>query len=296
MKSQALALLANQTASPDVVFGQTLDAALSGNHPRRVPETPETVARWDLNRSLAFYRARFADAGNFTFVFVGSFTPATIRPLVETYIASLPAGRTHETWRDLGIRPPRGVIQRTVEKGIAPKSQVSIVFSGPFVYDDASQMAFEAMSLLLRSRLSDAIRQELGATYSITVDSDIARVPTPEYRVRIDWTCDPAQTASLIQRVFEEVAFVRSTLLTPVQVGRVQDVFLREFERNSQENSYVLNQIVGRYEEGDAANVGRALRPQGDIAGLNGYAIQLAARNYLDLANYVQVTLMPETK
>ena len=45
--------------------------------PRRQPETPETVAQWNLERSLAFYKARFADASNFTFVFVGSFTPET---------------------------------------------------------------------------------------------------------------------------------------------------------------------------------------------------------------------------
>ena len=49
------------------------------------------MAQWNLDKSLAFYKARFADASNFTFVFVGSFTPESIRPLVETYVASLPA-------------------------------------------------------------------------------------------------------------------------------------------------------------------------------------------------------------
>jgi len=32
------------------------------------------------------------------------------------------------------------------------------------------------------------------------------------------------------------------------------------------------------------------------VAALNGYSIQLAAMTYLDTANYVKVTLMPETK
>ena len=86
------------------------------------PETPATVDQWNLAKSLAFYKARFADASNFTFVFVGSFTPEAIKPLVETYIASLPATHAHETWRDLGITPPTGVVEKTVEKGIAPKS------------------------------------------------------------------------------------------------------------------------------------------------------------------------------
>ena len=141
MKSQAQALLANQMASPEAVFDQAVNTALTGGSPRRQPETPETVAQWNLEKSLAFYKARFADASHFTFVFVGSFTPESIRPLVETYIAALPATRGNETWRDIGVTAPRGVIEKTVEKGIAPKSEVAIVFGGPFEYNDANKLS-----------------------------------------------------------------------------------------------------------------------------------------------------------
>jgi zinc protease len=296
VKSQALGLLTNQMASPDVVFNQTVDAALSANNPRRQPETPETVGRWNLDKSLAFYKARFADASNFTFIFVGSFTPEAIKPLVETYIASLPATHSGEKWRDLGIAAPRGVIERTVQKGIAPKSQVSIVFSGPFQDDDANRLALRTMVLLLQGRLSDAIRQELGGTYSITASPEMTRYPRSEYRVRIDWTCDPARTNDLVQRVFQEIDFVRKTLLNADQVGRVRDVLLRENDRSLQENGFYLNQIARRYEDGNAANLGEIVQQPAQIGALTGYAIQLAATTYLDTANYVKVTLMPETK
>ena len=61
------------------------------------------------------------------------------------------------------------------------------------------------MVLLLQSRLSDAIRDELGGTYSIAVDSQAINYPRPEFRVRIDWTCDLARVQCLVQRVFEEL-------------------------------------------------------------------------------------------
>jgi len=296
MVSQARAVLANQTASPDVVFSQTLEAALSRSSPRRQPETPATVDQWDLAKSLAFYRARFADAGNFTFVFVGSFTPEAIKPLVETYVASLPATDTHETWRDLDITPPAGVVERTVEKGIAPKSEVAIVFSGPFEYDDAHGLALRAMTLVLQSRLLDAIRQELGGTYSITATPSTQKFPRPEYRVQIDWTCDPARTEALVRRVFEEVAFVKNTPLSPGQVALVRELLLRDFERNSQDNAWHLNRISRRYEDGDAANVAAAENLPDQIAALTGDAIQQAAETGLDTGRYVKVTLMPERK
>ena len=44
--------------------------------------TAETVDKWNLDKSLAFYKDRFADASDFTFYFVGSFDEATIKPLV----------------------------------------------------------------------------------------------------------------------------------------------------------------------------------------------------------------------
>jgi zinc protease len=296
MASQAKGLLANQQASPDVVFSQTIDAALSRNSPRRQPETTATVDQWNLGKSLAFYKARFADASNFTFVFVGSFKPDAIKPLVETYIASLPATRARETWRDLGIAPPTGVVEKTVEKGIAPKSQVAIVFSGPFEYDEQHKLALRAMTLVLQSRLLDTIRQELGGTYSITATPSTAKFPRPEYSVRIDWTCDPARTASLAQRVFEEIEFVRKTALSRNQVNAIRDALQREFEANSQENGYILNQISRPYQDGDPAAVATALNMPDRIGALTGEQVTQAARTYLNTGNYVKVTLMPAAK
>jgi len=296
MASQARGLLANRMASPDVVFNQTIGATLSGNSPRRQPETPATVDQWNLEKSLAFYKARFADAGNFTFVFVGSFTPDAIKPLVETYIASLPATHAHETWRDLGIAPPAGVVEKTIEKGIAPKSQVAIVLSGPFEYDDAHALALRTTTLLLQSRLFDTIRQELGGTYSITVDPDVDKFPRPQYSVRIEWTCDPTRTAMLVQRVFDEIAFVRTAPIAPDQMGRIREALTREFERSSQENGYLLNQIARRYEDGESADIAAVVNQPALIAALTADAIQRAGQAYLDTRNYVKVTLMPEGK
>jgi zinc protease len=295
MTSQAKGLLANQMASPEVVFDQTLEATISGNSLRRQPETLATVDQWDLARALAFYKARFADASNFTFVFVGSFTVDGIKPFVETYLASLPATHGHETWRDLGIRTPSGVIEKTIQKGIAPKSQVAIVFSGPFEYDDGHRLALQTTTMLLQSRLFDTIRQELGGTYSITVTPATKKFPRPEYSVRIDWTCDPARVAPLVQRVFEEIEFVKATRLSAEQVGRVRDSLQRDFERNSQGNGYFLNQISRRYADGETSDLSSAVNPQNQIATLTGDAIQQAAKTYL-ASNYLKVTLMPETR
>jgi zinc protease len=295
MKARTLAMLADQSASPDVLFDQTLASALSGNHPRRQPETPASVAKWNLDTSLAFYKARFADASNFTFVFVGSFTLEAIRPLIETYVASLPATHARETWRDQGVKPPTGIVQTTVRKGIAPKSEVAIVFSGPFELTPQSRLALQTATLVLQGRLSDAIREQLGATYAISADSETSRYPRPEYRVRIQWTCDPAEVESLVSRVFQEVAAVRDTPFSDDQMTRIRSYWQRELDRSSQDNLYLLNQILRRYESGEPLDRDVVSMHAADIAALTADAVMRAAVRYLDPTRFVRVTLMPGT-
>jgi zinc protease len=149
---------------------------------------------------------------------------------------------------------------------------------------------------VLQSRLSDTIRQQLGGTYSITVNPDTDKFPRAEYSLRIDWTCDPARTADLVQRVFQEIEFVKATPLSSEQVTIIRDVLLREFEVNSQDNGYLLNQISQRYEDGEAADVAAVGNVPAQIAALTGDAVRQAAQTYLNSGNYVKVTLMPEKK
>jgi zinc protease len=296
MASQAKGLLANQMASPDFVFEQTVGATLSGNSARRQALTPATVDTWNLQTSLAFYKARFADASNFTFVFVGSFAPERIKPLVERYVASLPATGAHETWRDLGIVRPSGVVEKTIEQGIAPKSRVAIVLSGPLTYDSEHVLALRTVTLLLESRLVETIRQELGETYSITAMPDATRFPRQEYSVRIEWTCDPARVTPIVQRVFKEIAFVRTTPLSMRQVASIRDSLLREFENDSQSNGYLLRQITRGYEDGDAAETAAIATLPQQIAGLTAEALRQAGETYLKTDNYVQVILLSGRK
>ena len=57
-------------------------------------------------------KSRFADASDFTFVFVGSFDVEAMKPLVERYLASLPSIHRTEAAIDRGIHPPDGVVTR----------------------------------------------------------------------------------------------------------------------------------------------------------------------------------------
>jgi len=150
------------------------------------------------------------------------------------------------------------------------------------------------MTRVLESRLFDTIRQELGGTYSITADPGFEKFPRPQYVVQIDWTCDPAQADALVRRVFDEIASLKTRPLSATQMAFVHENLLRDFERNSQDNRYFLNEIARRYKNGDTANLAAITNVPDRIKMLTSAEVYEAAQVYLDTDRYVKVILMPE--
>ncbi|WP_410962495.1 insulinase family protein, partial [Salmonella sp. SAL4358] len=89
----------------------------------------------------------------------------TMKPLVERYLGSLPSQRRNEAAKDVGIRAPTGVVEKEVRSGIAPRSQVSIVFTGPFQNDEQHRVIATTMADTLAGNLQRTLREDLGGTY-----------------------------------------------------------------------------------------------------------------------------------
>ena len=292
--TQARTFMTNQSVSPDFSFFDALQSARFSNHPRRRIQTAASVDQWNLEKSLAFYKDRFADASDFTFFFVGSFDEATMKPLVERYLGSLPSLGRKETWKDVGVKLPTGIVEKRVEKGIEPKSRAAIVFAGPFVFDQSHRAALRAMSEILQTRLLDVIREELGGTYSIVAQPGYSKFPKQEYSITIQFGSSPDRTEDLIKRVFAEIEKFKNEGPTEKQLNDEKEALLREFETNSKQNAYLLSQIQQRYyNQEDPA--GLWMVPD-FYKKLDAATIKEAAKMYLKPESYVKVTLFPEKK
>jgi len=292
--TQARTFMTNQSVSPDFAFFEALINSRYQNHPRRRMTTAATIDQWNLDKSLAFYKDRFADASDFTFFFVGSFDEAMMKPLVERYLGSLPSIGRKETWKDVGAKPATGIIEKKVEKGIEPKSEAAIVFSGPFVYEQPQRVAIRAMSEILEKRLLEIIREELGGTYSISADFNYSKFPKPEYSITIQFGSSPDRTEDLIKRVFEEIEKFKKDGPTEKQLNDEKEALIREFETNSKQNAYLLNQIQARYYNGEDP-AGVWLVPE-FYKKLDAASVKEAANLYLDTKNFIKITLFPEKK
>jgi zinc protease len=290
---QLSAALANRQARPDAVFDDALNAALTQNHVRAQPMSQALVGQMNLDASLAFYKNRFADASDFTFVLVGSFDLPTVKPLVEKYLASLPALRRKEAGRDVGIRTPAGVVEREIRKGTTPKSEVAVVFTGPFQNNERNRIIVRAMANTLGGNLQRVLREDLGGTYGVRVVPEFTKQPAEEYRVSITFACDPARTQDLVKAMFEVIDDLKTDGPGSSQVADVRAALRRDLETDSRQNGYVLNRLAFAYQYDEPLLDASRLRLLYDE--LNPQLLRDAARTYLDTHRYVKVLLFPET-
>ncbi|MBW3570307.1 MAG: insulinase family protein [Gemmatimonadetes bacterium] len=283
--------LRNRSVTPESALGDTLTAILSQGHPRMRPFTSAVFDSLDIDRSLEIYRQRFADAGDFTFYFVGTFTPDSLRPLVETYLASLPGTGAEESFRDLGIRPPEGVVRRTVRRGVEPKARTVLVFTGPAQFSRQASADMSALSQALQLRLREKLREELGGTYTVGVSGSLARDPYPRYSVNVDFGSAPERVDELVRVVMAEIDTVRAAGVPQDVVDKVREAFRRSRETDMRENSTWLVRLMAYDRNGWDP---RLINENLVASTITAERIRDAARLYLDPARRVEVTLVPE--
>ncbi|HEV8599114.1 MAG TPA: insulinase family protein [Gemmatimonadales bacterium] len=285
------AALANRSASPQAAFQDTLTVTLMQHHPWSRPLSSASVDEVRPPAAFDFYRQRFTGSG-FTVFLVGTFDPDSVRPLVQRYLGNLAGPKAADRPADPGIRPPAGVVERTVRKGIEPKSQTSLVFTGGTRLSRLERSVLSAMASVLELRLREELREELGGTYSVGVSVSASRVPRDEYRVSISFGSDPARTEALVRAVFAQIDTLQARGPRPADLAKVKETLIRSRETNLRENSWWLGQLLQSVRDGDPP--APPLEPV--LAALTVDSLRAAARSYLDRARFVRVTLLPEGK
>ena len=292
--NQVMPQLENRGSSPEQVFSDTVQVTMSQGHHRGRPITPAVFREVDIARSYAFFRDRFADASDFTFLFVGNVSPDSLKPLVEKYIATLPAQGRRETWKAVTPTMPKGVIEKTVRKGTEPKATTIMAFTGPFVYTPENRFMLRALTDVFQIKLNETLREQLGGTYSPSVGGNPTRVPHPEYMVRVDFESSPQNVETLTKTVLALIDTLKTRGPSAADVEKVKEQLTRTRETDLKTNAYWAGNIASRDQAGE--DIAGLLEPYDRmIRGLTPAQVQQAARLYFDTRNYARFVLLPET-
>jgi zinc protease len=190
--SRSKAAMANRSNNPEAVFSDSVAVTLGQHHYRRQPITIAKLDSIRLDSMYTIYRQRFANAADFTFAFTGNIDTATFLPLMAQYLGSLPANGMQERARDIGVRMPSGIVNKTIYKGKDNKATVRLIWHGDYAFSDTSNMQLSALGALLQYRITDRIRELEGGAYTPQAGVSYGRQPESHYAFSIAFTCAPA--------------------------------------------------------------------------------------------------------
>lgn len=285
--------IANRGVDPNQVYQDTVQVTLAQYDHRARPITPATFAELNGEKAIAFFKDRYSNAGDFTFLFVGNVDTVALKPLVEKYLASLPNTGRVESARVMGKGAPTGVIQKTVRKGVEQKATTNIYFTGPCTFTPEKRVEMRALIEVFQIRLTESLREKLGGTYSPGVVGGCSRTPRQEYQIRVMFNSSPENVEPLTQATFALIDSIKTHGPTAADVDKVRAEIVRSREVETKQNSYWLQNIAAREQAGeDIGGLGAAYDEM--VRKLTAQQLQAAARLYFNTGNYARFVLLPE--
>ncbi|MDD3108446.1 MAG: insulinase family protein [Alistipes sp.] len=242
--------LVNNEADPKTALQDTLMRTLYGSTPRYRRLTPARLDRLSYDRIMELYADRFADAGDFTFVFVGNVDTATLRPVVEQYLASLPDGQRREQSATLPFVRP-GTRAVTFDKPVStPKATAVLSISGELDYSLRNALSVSFLEQIMDIVYVETIREQEGGTYGVGVQASLLRQPYHHFMFTISFDTNNERVKALTDRALAELKQVAEQGPTEAAFGKVMEYMQKSYAQSIKENNYWLNQLVSRYRYG----------------------------------------------
>ncbi len=293
-KTRQKQFYSNASANPQIYFNAEVQKLLTQNHKRGggLP-LPEHFDQINLEHSWKFFRERFSNAADFTFLIVGAVDEEKLRPLLEKYLASLPGHPKKEKYKDLGIRPPLKMIDTSFYRGADPKSAVNFIFvSAPGVYNPSDHYALRSLGEIMDIRLIENLREEKGGVYGAGAYGTMYRVPYAYSSFSMSFPCAPENTDTLSKAALNELKQIIQNGVKPADLEKIKEQQKRKLEVDLKENNFWLNSLFEAYYYGEKPET--ILEKEKQIEKLTSRQIQDAAKKYINTRRFIRVVLQPE--
>jgi zinc protease len=283
--------LENEERVPEAKFSRLSQEVLWKGEPRKQAPKAADVAKVDLQKAFEFYKDRFGDAADFTFVIVGAVDLGKLRPLVETYLASLPAKGRREKEKDLGSRRVGGVVEKTWNLGQDEKAHVVWTVHGEEPWTRDKERDLFILGQVLSIRLREIMREDMGGVYGVGAGGSFARSPYAERQFTIQFGCAPEAVRPLIKAAEGEIAAVAKSGIGADYLEKVKQSFVRDRETSMRTNAFWADWLERSARYGDDPAI--VLDPSQVLARMTPENVKAAAQRFLDGKRVYRAILLP---
>ncbi len=236
--------LKNRLLQPEAVFSDSLQLTIGCHKPRVKPLDLDDLKQVNYDRILEIAKERTANAAAFTFTICGNYDDATIRPLIEQYIASLPAQKNIEKSGKISTDFEGVVINNFKHKAETPKAiAVMLWYSKAMPQTLENSIKASMAGQILSMEYLKKIREEASAAYTVGASAGVSRddfeTQTTVY-VYCPMKPEKADTALMIMR--DEVNTLAKTCDAD-KLQKVKEYMLKNHGDQLKENGYWMGRI-----------------------------------------------------
>lgn len=283
----------NLKTNPDFIMQSEFIKTLYNNNPRKQQLSTEMLNSISFERLPEIYKALYSNAANFTFTIVGNVDLATLQPLVEKYIGSLPIAKGKIEKKDDGVRPVKGVVVNDFKAAmLQPKVSVYRIFTGEIPYTLENSTAMTFLSQALNARYLISIREEKGGTYGVGVQGSLAPDFYNKYSLLIAFDTNEAMADELSEIVMKEIRNIADNGPLTEDIEKTRQYLLKEWKNRIENNGNWLGFIDSFYYRG----IDRISNYEKAVKSVTNADVQALAKKILADNNMTYVVMRPEQK
>ena len=239
LQNMVEASMANQVNTPEYAFQRDLMKSLFASPKKQAP-TIEDIKQASCEQTEKIAKEMLANAADYTFVFVGNIDMDTFRPLVEQYIATLPANAkkaTNKVTYQQALEPATGsATDKYTTKMQTPQTWVFLGIQGNLPYSAKNRTMASMAGQILSQRLLSKVREEMGAVYSIGMSGSMSRQGLNNVMLQTAFPMKPELRDETLA-VIHDIIYNLAENCDESELAPVKEFMVKEAKHNEEENS-----------------------------------------------------------
>lgn len=233
----------DRALDPEECLQDSIGFLIRNRHLRAKPISMEMLDAFDPQIAERIFRERFADLGDFTWVFVGNYDEAVLKRFCEIYLGNRMPGAEPESVRDDGMRYRQGRYDFALPKGIADRAVVRVVNNtySNVNPDDRTQTRLAAM--LINEKLRENIRENRSGVYYVYCYGSIRLDPVLEAVGYLSLGCSTERVDELLDAAYATLDSLKAGIFDEKYINTVRQASLKNLETDLQRNEWWANEI-----------------------------------------------------
>lgn len=249
--SQLSAVLPNLEKQPNFVLGREYFRALYGDNPRKRMISTEMLSEISFATFEQSFRALYSNMAGAKVILTGNFDPATIKPLIEKYIGSLPVARKQSEYVDHNLETIAGTRDHLFSIDMATPKSTCLLIAGekiPFTLENRVMM--KSLAYILNMIYTDTVREDEGGSYGVMVQGVIDNMPKDYAELTIQFDTDPEKADKLMNIVISGLEDIAANGPSQEMLTRAKENFVKSASENRIQNGYWQNALRLYYLQG----------------------------------------------